>query len=316
MKPLVLSAMPLTETLRNRLEGPCDLLILPPGTTAATLPSRARDARVLITLGGLHTDAAMLAELPGLGLVHCYGTGFDGVDQAAARDAGIVVTHAGDANATAVAEFALGLVLASSRMILQGDRLIREGRWLDLKLDRVPMAPGLAGRRLGIFGMGVIGMKIASRATAFEMEVGYHNRRRRDGLPYAYHESLAELAAWSDVLVVAVRASGETRHAVDASVLAALGARGVLVNISRGSVVDEAALCDALQSGAVAAAALDVFEQEPHSPGRLTAAPNTVLTPHMAALTSAAQGAQQQLVLENVTAFLAGRPVRCRIPGF
>ena len=313
-KPAVLFGMPIGARLRERLSASYDVQGPPPRWTPDAIPAAARGARAVVTLGGLRNDAALMAALPDLGLIACYGTGFEGVDRAAAAARGILVTHAGDANATSVAEFAMGLVLASARHVLAGDRLVRSGGWATLTIDRMPLVPGLAGGKLGIYGLGAIGERIARRAAAFEMDVGYHNRSPRPDLPYAYHASLEALAGWADVLVVAVRASDATRHAVNAAVLRALGPAGVVVNIARGSVVDEVALCDALESGGIAGAGLDVFESEPDVRDRLRAAPNTVLTPHMAALTRAAQRAQQQVLLDNLEAFFAGRPVRWQVP--
>ncbi|MBR0664618.1 2-hydroxyacid dehydrogenase [Roseomonas hellenica] len=314
MKPTILTTMPVSLTLHDRLSGLYALHRLPEGAGPDAVPDLARGARALITLGSLRTDTALMDALPELGLICCYGTGFEGVDRTAAARRGIVVTNAGDANAASVAEFAVGLMLTASRDILIGDRLVRAGGWTSLKLDRMPLVPGLAGRRLGIYGLGAIGMRIAQRAAAFDMAIGYHNRSPRPDVSYAFHGSLMDLARWADVLMVAVRAGTDNRHAVNRDILAALGRDGLLVNISRGIAVDEAALCEALETGAIAGAALDVYEDEPQVPDRLKALPNVVLTPHMAALSSAAQGAQQEILLGNLEAFFAGRPIRWQVP--
>ena len=314
MKPVILTAMApparLLETLAPHAT------ILPPlaAPVPEALPPEGRDARVLITLGGIRTSAALIEALPQLGLICCYGTGYENVDRAAAAGRGIKVTHAADANAAAVAEFAMGLALAATRDILRGDAWLRAGHWQDKAVDRLPLARGLLGRRMGIFGLGAIGREIAIRARAFGMEVAYHNRRPRPDLPYPYIDSLQGLAGWSDVLMVAVRASAQTEHAIGTEVLEALGPEGVLVNISRGSVVDEAALIAALDGQKIAGAALDVFEHEPKIPARLMEFPNVVLTPHIAALAVTAQHAQQQLMADNILAFLAGRPLLSEVP--
>ena len=206
------------------------------------------------------------------------------MDRAEAVRRGIQLTHAGESNATAVAEFAMGLVIATVRNMARGDRVVRSGNWESLSIARVPLTPGLAGHRLGIYGMGTIGLKIARIAAAFEMDVGYHNRAPRAGVDHTYFPSLAALATWCDVLVVAVRAAPENRHAVNAEILRALGPQGSLVNISRGLVVDEMALCAALEANEIHGAGLDVYENEPHVPERLRACENAVLTQHMAAL--------------------------------
>lgn len=283
-------------------------------TALSALPAEARNARALITIGGLKTDAALMDALPKLGLIACYGTGYEGVDRAAARARGIIVTHAGEANSTAVAEFAFGLVIASARGMVRGDRYARAGRWRGDIIERTSMTPELAGQRLGIYGLGSIGTKIATRAAAFEMQIGYHNRRPRQDLPYMYHPTLIGLAEWADVLVVAVRADAGNYHAINREVLAALGSRGHLINISRGIAVDEAALCDALEAGTIAGAALDVFEREPDIPDRLKGLDNVILTPHMAAISASAQRAQRDLMFANLAAFFAGRPVLTQVP--
>jgi lactate dehydrogenase-like 2-hydroxyacid dehydrogenase len=314
MKPAILIGAHFPERLLGRLADRYTLLgpLQRPGPDA--VPPEAREARVLITLGGSRTDATLMDALPKLGLIACFGTGFEGVDRAAARARGIVVTHAGDTNSTAVAEFAMGLVIASARGIIRGDRYARAGRWRGDIIERTAVTPELAGRRLGIYGLGSIGSKVAQRAAAFEMEIGYHNRKPRRDVPYAYHPTLIGLAAWADILVVTVRADAGNRHAINREILTALGPEGHLVNVSRGIAVDEAALCDALEAGTIAGAALDVYEDEPHIPERLTGLDNVVLTPHMAAISANAQRAQRDIMFANLEAFFAGRPVLTPVP--
>lgn len=309
MKPTILMVPPMPAGLVARLRESYELLGPVERSTPYVLPPGAERARVLLTVGGWRTDAALIDALPQLGLIACYGTGIEGVDQARARSRGILLSNAADANAAAVAEFAMGLTIATVRQIGKGDRFIRAGRWRSNAIERMPIMPGLAGRRLGIYGLGAIGARIANLACAFQMEIGYHNRSRRTDLPYLYHDSLDGLATWSDVLMVAVRASAENRHAVDAEVLKALGPKGHLVNISRGIAVDEAALCAALETNVIAGAALDVFEDEPNVPERLKALDNVILTPHIAAMADSAQLAQQELLLGNLDAFFAGKPL-------
>jgi len=309
MKPTILMAPRLPPRLAEPLAARYTLLGPLDRSAAHSLPPGAEAAKALITIGSLSTDAALIAALPELQVILCYGTGFEGVDLAAAAARGIQVTNAGEANAEAVAEFAMGLTLASARKIAEGDRFVRDGRWGGNAIERLPLVPGLMGQRMGIYGMGAIGGRIATRAAAFGMEIGYHNRRPAEGSPHAYHPSLEALAEWSDVLMVSVRAAAETRHAVNARILRALGPKGHVVNISRGSVVDTEALCDVLEAGTLAGAALDVFEIEPDVPERLRAIPTAVLTPHVAAYSESAQFAQQKLVLDNLEAFFAGRPL-------
>ncbi|MEZ0302532.1 MAG: 2-hydroxyacid dehydrogenase [Hyphomicrobiaceae bacterium] len=311
MKPTVLVPAGFTKRLLGRLSETYNLMgpLRPEGPNA-----QEREARVLITLGSLTTSAALMDSLPNLGLISCFGTGFEGVDLAAARARNIVVSHAGDTNSTAVAEFAMGLVIATARDLVRGDRYARANRWRGDIIERLPIVPGLAGQRLGIYGLGSIGSKLAQRAAAFEMEIGYHNRKPRPGVPYAYHPTLLELATWADILVVAVRADKSNTHAINREVLAALGPRGHLVNISRGIAVDTEALCDALEAGTISGAALDVYENEPSIPDRLKVLDNVVITPHMAAISANAQRAQRDIMFANLEAFFAGRPVLTPVP--
>ncbi len=304
MTPPILLALPLATRLRDRLSALYQVLGPFSPVTADAVPEAARGARALVTIGGHRTDAALMDALPELGMIACYGTGFEGVDVSEAQRRGILVTHAKDANATSVAEFAMGLVIAAARDMGKGERMLRAGQWRTI--DKMGLVQGLAGRRMGVYGLGSIGMKIATRAAAFEMEVGYHGRAPKPGVAFEYHPTLLGMAEWCDVLVVAVRASAETQHAVNAEVLAALGKRGVVVNIARGSVIDEAALIVALEQGVIHGAGLDVFEHEPAIPERLLAVPNAVLTPHVAAFTLLAQRQQQQLLLDSLAAFFAG----------
>jgi hydroxypyruvate reductase len=311
MKPTVLVPAGFTKRLLGRLSETYTLLgpVGPEGPNA-----QEREARVLITLGSLTTSAALMDSLPNLGLISCFGTGFEGVDLAAARARNIIVTHAGDTNSTAVAEFAMGLVIATARDLVRGDRYARANRWRGDILERLAIVPGLAGQRLGIYGLGSIGTKLAQRAAAFEMEIAYHNRKPRSDVPYAYHPTLLGLATWADILVVAVRADKSNTHAIDREVLAALGPKGHLVNISRGIAVDTEALCEALEAGTISGAALDVYENEPDIPDRLKGLDNVVITPHMAAISANAQRAQRDIMFANLQAFFAGRPVLTPVP--
>ena len=313
MKPVVLVAARFLPRLLGRLGEHYALHGLE-HPEADAIPPEAREARALITIGSLRTDAALMDALPKLGLIACYGTGYEGVDRAAAQARGIIVSHARDANATAVAEFAMGLVIASARGIIRGDRYVRAGRWRGDIIERTAVTPELAGRRLGVYGLGSIGTKIATRAAAFEVEIGYHNRKPRQDVPYGYHPTLIGLAEWVDILVVAVRADASNRHAINKEVLTALGPKGHLINISRGIAVDQAALCEALEAGTIAGAALDVYEDEPNVPERLTRLDNVVLTPHMAAISANAQRAQRDSMFATLEAFFAGRPVLTPVP--
>jgi lactate dehydrogenase-like 2-hydroxyacid dehydrogenase len=261
----------------------------------------------LITAGGTPLGAAVLDTLPSLRAIVCYGTGYDGVDLAATAKRKIAVGHSPAANAAAVADLAVTLMLAVTRRLLPADEFVRNGSWAAAKPSPLLRPqPGNPGRRVGVYGMGEIGRKIAARLAAFETEVGYFSRSRHD-VPYQYLPSLEALAEWCSVLMIAVRAGADTHHAVDAAILQRLGKDGYVVNISRGSVIDEAALVAALADNTIAGAGLDVFEKEPHAPDALTAFPNVVLTPHVGGHTIDSHIAMQDCVIANLEAFFAGR---------
>ena len=263
----------------------------------------------MITAGGTSLGAAVLDTLPSLRAIVCYGTGYDGVDLVAAAQRNIAVGHSPAANAAAVADLAVTLMLAVTRRLLPADGYVRSGSWASAKPPPMMRAqPGIAGRRIGIYGMGEIGRKIAGRVAAFEAEVGYFSRSKHD-VRYQYLPSLEALAEWCNVLMIAVRAGAETHHAVDASILRKLGKDGYVVNIARGSVIDERALVAALADESIAGAGLDVYEQEPYVPDALTAFPNVVLTPHIGGHTIESHVAMQDCVIANLEAFFAGKPL-------
>jgi lactate dehydrogenase-like 2-hydroxyacid dehydrogenase len=251
--------------------------------------------------------------LPKLGAIVCYGTGYDGIDLEAAAARNIEVGHSPGANAASVADIAMTLMLATTRRLLVADRYVRSGDWAASKQSPM-MRPqtGMPGRRIGVYGMGEIGRKIAARCAAFESEVGYFSRSKHD-VPYQYFPTLEALADWCSVLMVAVRAGAETHHAVNADILKRLGGQGYVVNIARGSVIDEAALVAALAEGTIAGAGLDVYETEPHAPDALTALPNVVLAPHIGGHTLESHVAMQNCVLANLTAFFAGATLPYRV---
>ena len=272
------------------------------------------DVRALITAGGTALGAKAMDALPALKAIVCYGTGYDGVDLKAAAARNIVVGNSPAANAAAVADLAMTLMLAATRRLLPADDYVRSGDWAAAKPSPLMSPqPGNPGRRIGIYGMGEIGRKIAARAAAFEAEVAYFSRSRHD-VPYQYMPSLEALADWCNVLMVAVRAGADTHHIIDAGMLRRLGPEGTLINISRGSAVDEAALVAALADKAIAGAGLDVYETEPHAPDALTAFPNVVLTPHIGGHTRESHVAMQNCVIANLEAFFAGKVLPHPVP--
>lgn len=287
-----------------------------PFEPAASALSAAEAARVraIVTMGSLVIPQASLDRFPALGLLACVGSGYEGMPVAAARQRGIEVTHSPGANAASVADLAMGLMISSVRNLDGARSFLQAGHFQGTAGRRLPPVRGLTGRRLGIYGLGAIGHKIALRAAPFEMEIAYHNRRARTDVPYPWLPSLHALAQWSDVLMVAARADASNHHAIDHDVLAALGAGGVVVNISRGSIIDEAALVAALQAGLVAGAGLDVFEHEPRVTPALFELPQVALSPHIGGNTHEAQDAMRLMVLDNLAAFFAGRAPLTPVP--
>ncbi|MEO8813341.1 MAG: 2-hydroxyacid dehydrogenase [Caulobacteraceae bacterium] len=260
----------------------------------------------LVVAGEYPLDKALAEALPRLGLIACFTSGHDGIDLAWARARGVKVSHSPGVNHEDVADHAMGLILAAWRGIARGDGLVRAGGW---KAAEKTITPSLGGRRLGIVGLGAIGVEVARRAEAFGLKVAWWGPREKPSAPWPRAASLAALAEASDILVVACRADEETRGLVSAEVMAALGPDGLLVNVSRGQTVDEDALIEALRSGRLGMAALDVFRDEPTDPARWATVPNTVLTPHTAGATTGAIPRMVALTRENLRRFFSGKPL-------
>lgn len=312
-RPALLLVSPMRPGLVDELARRCEVTGPLPGTpaeAARALPAVvAARVQVAMTLGMEPVGASFADALPALRLVQCLGTGHDAVDVAALARRGIAVTHSPGANASAVADLALALTIECIRDIPRKRRFLHAGQWNGLAGQRPDPRRGLAGRRMGIYGLGEIGRRIALRACACEMEVGYHGRRPRPVAAYPYFPTLPALADWADVLVVAARADAANRNAVGPEVLAALGSDGFLVNVGRGSLVDEPALIAALQNGTIAGAGLDVFAHEPEVPQALRDLPNVALTPHLGGVCGDARARMEAMVLANLDAFLDGRPL-------
>jgi hydroxypyruvate reductase len=274
------------------------------------------DIRAMITAGGTPLGGDMMDMMPKLAAIVCYGTGYDGVDMKAAATRKIAVGHSPGANASSVADIAVTLMLAVTRRLLPADNYVRSGSWAAAKPSPLmrPLA-GNPGRKVGVYGMGEIGRKIAARVAAFECEVAYFSRSRHD-VPYQYLPSLEALADWCSVLMIAVRAGADTHHAVNADILRRLGKDGYVVNISRGSVIDQQALVAALADESLAGAGLDVYANEPHAPDALTAFPNVVLTPHVGGHTLESHVAMQDCVIANLDTFFAGKPLAYPVRAF
>ena len=254
--------------------------------------------------------ADLMSRLPNLEIVCTGSAGYEAVDLDTARRRGIVVANCPDANAPAVADSAMMLLMATTRHVLQADRFVRAGGWQDQwRVD----TPTITGKRLGILGLGKIGRRIAQRAArGFDMEIGYHNRAAVAGSPYRYFDSLIELATWADFLICAAPGGAGTRHLVNADVLTALGPHGYLVNVGRGTVVDTQALIAALRSQRIAGAGLDVLEGEPSVPPllpELLQCDNAVVTPHVAGRAPESRAAATAMILANLNAHFAGQPL-------
>ena len=257
-------------------------------------------------------NAALMGQLPSLEMVSIMGVGYDGVDVAAALKRNIVVTHTPNVLNDEVADLAIGLMLSVARRIPQADQYVRSGRWSTE--GAMPLARKVSGARLGIVGLGRIGQAIADRAAAFGMSIAYTARSAKPGLSYPFYASALALAAEVDFLVIITPGGAGTLHMINAEVLKALGPQGYLINVARGSVVDEVALVHALQSGVIAGAGLDVFEKEPHPLEALRKLDNVVLTPHMASATRETRQAMADLAVANLQAHFAGRPALSPVP--
>jgi D-3-phosphoglycerate dehydrogenase len=280
--------------------------------TDFVLPPRGLDANAARRIRAIATEAnrganrPLIDMLPNLEVISCFGVGLDAVDLDAARERNIPVTITPGLVADEVADLAIGLMLASARQILIADRFVRDGAWAK---GPIGLGRSVGGKTLGIVGLGAIGRAIADRAAALRMRVLYYGPRRKPEAPYVHVGDLIDLARRSDYLVIACKGGPETRHLVSADVLHALGPTGTLINVARGSIVDERALVEALATRRLGFAALDVFENEPHVPADLLALPNVILQPHHGSATVETRTAMGRLMIDNITARLAGRPL-------
>jgi lactate dehydrogenase-like 2-hydroxyacid dehydrogenase len=220
------------------------------------------------------------------------------------------VSYGPGTNDDCVADHAMALLMAAVRRVPQSDEALRQGAWR----TALPVLPNFSGKKMGILGLGQIGGKIAKRAAGFDIEIGYHNRKPRPESGHRYFESLHDLAVWCDYLVAVTPGGQGTHHLIDAEVLAALGKTGFLVNVGRGSVVDTAALVQALRAGAIGGAGLDVYEGEPHPPTALFEFDSVVMTPHVAGSSPEAVDASVRLFLDNADRFLNARPLATPVP--
>jgi lactate dehydrogenase-like 2-hydroxyacid dehydrogenase len=277
---------------------------LAPQARTSWLADSAARVRAVVTGGHVGCDNALMSALPLLGVITINGVGVDKVDLPFAAARGVRVTTTPGVLTDDVADLAVGLVISLLRGIPPCDAYVRAGRWPQ---GEWPLARKVTGRRFGILGLGHIGMAIAARLAAFG-SIAYCGPSRKP-VSHDYFADPMELARHCDVLILACPATAQTRHLVNAEVLRALGPQGILVNVARGSVVDEAALIAALECGEIAGAALDVYEREPHVPAALCADPRVVLTPHVASATIEGRRAMADLLLANLDAFITGQPL-------
>ena len=303
MKPVLLALMFLSDDHCAQLSQSFDLIYAPDAAQAtAAIATHGLRITAVLTIGSTGLSTAQIDALPNLSLICALGAGYENIAVAHAKARGIVVANGAGTNDDCVADHAWGLLIAAVRGIPKLDKLTRDGVWR----TALPLPPNVSHKRIGIIGLGTIGKKIAQRALGFEMEVGYHNRSARADVPHRYFADVTALAEWADFLVIATPGGAATRHLVNAAVLNALGPRGVVVNIARGSVIDTSALAAALREGRIAAAGLDVYESEPAPPAELLDLDNVVLTPHVAGWSPEAVQNSVDRFMENARRHLAG----------
>jgi hydroxypyruvate reductase len=311
MKPEIVLTIPIYATAMEQLDRLFTVHRLWQAKNPSAFLGDVRDrVRAIATGGGFRIDGALMDELPKTEIVSTMSIGVDHIDLAAARERGIAVTNTPDVLTDDVADLGLALVLAVARRIVVGDRYVREGKWLEANL---PLAAKLGGASMGILGLGRIGLAVAKRAEAFGMRIVYHGPRAKPGVAYRYYPSLVDMARDVDYLMVTCPGGAETRNLVNAEVLAALGPKGVVINIARGSVIEEAAMVRMLQEGRLGGAGLDVFVEEPRVPEALFGLESVVLQPHVGSATHATRAAMGQLVVDNLSAHFAGKPLLTRV---
>lgn len=280
-----------------------DLVAFADEAAAMSAAPELADVQGLATSGKATIGVLLLECLPALKVISCLGAGTEGIDTEAARERGVVVRTTSHVLAGDVADIAMGLIIATARDLLGADRFVRSGAWT---AARYPLARSLGRARLGIVGLGAIGSELASRAQAFGMAIGYHTRRIVPHAPHQHFQSVIDLATWCDFLALCCPGGPSTYRLVNTDVLGALGPNGFLINVARGSVVDEAALVGALQTGAIAGAGLDVVEHEPHPHPALLDEPRVTLLPHIGSATVQTRDAMTGAMVGALTERLYG----------
>jgi lactate dehydrogenase-like 2-hydroxyacid dehydrogenase len=270
----------------------------------ALSPIDQAGVKALVVAGEVPFDRTLLSEFPNVRLIACLTSGYDGIDLAWAAARGIDVTHAVGVNHEDVADHAVGLMIAWERGLVRGNQAVLSGQW---NRDRKTLTRSIEGLRIGIVGMGAIGKAVAARCAAFRLQIEWWGPHRKPDVDLRRRETLTELAAASDVLFVCSRAEQTNRHLISDEVQNALGPEGLLINVARGSLVDEDALIRNLRSGKLGGAALDVFETEPTDPGRWRGVPNAILTPHTGGATLQAIPRMVAQLESNLDALFQGR---------
>ena len=302
---------PLLPWLEDQLAQRFDVVKLPPGDNLAWLRQNGARFTAAVTSAKFGFARDIVDALPNLKVISSFGVGYETFDLAQMRSRGIQVGYTPDVLNDCVADTAMGLVINVARRNAQADRFVREGRWLQ---GHFPLTTRVSGKKLGIVGLGRIGKVVARRASGFDMEIRYHNRKPVEGVDYGYETSLLDLARWADFLVVVAAAGESSRGLISAEVLDALGPEGFLVNVARGSVVDEKALVQALKDKRIAGAGLDVYEDEPNVPPELFALDNVALLPHVASNTHETRRAMAQRVLDNLDGWQKTGTVPVAVP--
>ena len=307
-KPCVLLIEPIPAWIVDRAREEFDLIVLQHETERSDeFNNRFEDIRGIAMPGFAKVDAIFMELMPNLEIVACFGVGYDGADVEYALNHEIAVTNTPGVLTNCVADLGMALILATLRRVVSGDKYVRSGKWINDGFMDLTHSP--RGRCMGIVGMGRIGRELANRAEAFGMSIAYHNRSKRDDVGYPYFSNIIQLAEASDVLALTCPGGEETRNLINGDVLSALGEKGYLINISRGSVVNEEALVEALLRREIAGAGLDVFADEPNVPKPLLTMDSVVLQPHHASATVETRTDMGNLTIDNLLAHFAGRPL-------
>lgn len=311
-KPTLLQLLPLSRAEQPLAEQFNVIELWKASDPTAVIAANSGNITVLTTSAMTATRADLIDSLPKLQAICSFGVGYDSIDVKHAQQKGIQVSNTPDVLNDCVADQAMGLLLATARKLAQADRYVRANQWGSSAT--FPLGVKVSHKKIGIIGLGRIGVAIAQRAAGFNMDIRYHNRHPRNDVSYTYEASLLDLAAWADFLVVATVGGASTRNLVDQNVIKALGPNGILINIARGSVIDEDAMVQALVSGELGGAGLDVYDAEPNVPDALKTLDNVVIAPHIASATTETRQAMANLVLENALAFASTGKLVTPIP--